>query len=119
MRKNNARLYMPTRIAIRLMLLIFVRSSELRTTPWSEINLDTGEWIIPWQRMKMGKRAKNSASTDHQVCLPLQGLELLRELKTCTGTRQWAAEPVNLDVKVGAHRPLYWVPAEQSRPLDQ
>ncbi|MFZ2999142.1 MAG: integrase arm-type DNA-binding domain-containing protein [Undibacterium umbellatum] len=85
MRENNARLYMPTRIAIRLMLLIFVRSSELRTTPWNEINLETGEWIIPWQRMKMGKRAKNPDPTDHHVCLPRQGLELLRELKTYTG----------------------------------
>jgi integrase len=86
MRENNARLYMPTRIAIRLMLLIFVRSSELRTTPWSEINLETGEWIIPWQRMKRGKLAVAPDTTDHHVCLPHQGLELLRELKTYTGS---------------------------------
>lgn len=83
--KNDARLYAPTRIAIRLMLLIFVRSSELRTTPWSEINLETGEWIIPWQRMKRGKLTVNPDTTDHHVCLPRQGLELLKELHSYTG----------------------------------
>jgi len=84
-RENNARLYLPTRFAIRLMLLIFVRSSELRTTPWSEINLETGEWVIPWQRMKRGKLTVNPDQTDHHVCLSRQGLELLRELHKYTG----------------------------------
>lgn len=83
--KNDARLYAPTRIALRLMMLIFVRSSELRTTPWSEINLETGEWIIPWQRMKRGKLTVNPDTTDHHVCLSRQGLELIRELHQYTG----------------------------------
>jgi integrase len=85
LKENNARLYLPTRFAIRLMLLIFVRSSELRTTPWSEINLETGEWVIPWQRMKRGKLTINPDTTDHHVCLSRQGLELLRELHNYTG----------------------------------
>jgi len=83
--KNDARLYAPTRIALRLMLLIFVRSSELRTTPWSEINLETCEWIIPWQRMKRGKLTVNPDTTDHHVCLSRQAVELLKELKQYTG----------------------------------
>jgi integrase len=87
--ENYARLYIPTRIAIRLMLLIFVRSSELRTTPWSEINLETGEWIIPWQRMKRGKLTINPDTTDHHVCLSRQGLELLRELHHYTGSNKY------------------------------
>lgn len=85
LKENQARLYFPTRIAIQLMMLIFVRSSELRTTPWSEINLETGEWIIPWQRMKRGKLTVNPDTTDHHVCLSRQGLELLRELHQFTG----------------------------------
>jgi integrase len=85
LRENNARLYLPTKFAIRLMLLIFVRSSELRTTPWSEINLETGEWIIPWQRMKRGKLTVNPDTTDHHVCLSRQGLEILKELHQFTG----------------------------------
>ncbi|MFZ6691843.1 tyrosine-type recombinase/integrase [Undibacterium sp. SXout20W] len=85
LKENNARLYLPTRFAIRLMLLIFVRSSELRTTPWSEINLEAGEWVIPWQRMKRGKLTMNPDTTDHHVCLSRQALELLRELHKFTG----------------------------------
>lgn len=85
MNKNDARLFMPTRIALRLMMLIFVRTSELITTPWSEINLETGEWIIPWQRMKRGKLTVNPDKTNHHVCLSRQALELLRELHTLTG----------------------------------
>jgi len=87
--ENGARLYLPTRIAIKLMALIFVRSSELRTTPWSEINLETGDWIIPWQRMKRGKLTVNPDMTDHHVCLSSQGLALLRELHQYTGRSKY------------------------------
>jgi len=85
MNKNDARLYKPTRIALRLMMLIFIRTSELIETPWSEINLETGEWIIPWQRMKRGKLTVNPDKTNHHVCLSSQALELLRDLHTVTG----------------------------------
>jgi integrase len=45
--RNEARMLKPTRIALRLMLLVFVRTSELIVTPWSEIDLDNGVWISP------------------------------------------------------------------------
>eukprot|EP01034_Spumella_vulgaris_P030844 gene30842-38124_t len=77
--------FAPTRIALRLMLLCFVRTSELIETPWSEIDLERGEWIIPWQRMKRGKLTVNPDMTNHHVCLSRQALELLRELHTITG----------------------------------
>lgn len=67
--RNEARMLKPTRIALRLMLLVFVRTSELIETPWSEIDLDNGVWIIPWQRMKRGKLTVNPDKTDHHVCL--------------------------------------------------
>jgi len=85
MERNDARLFMPTRIALRLMMLIFVRTSELIETPWSEIDLDAGEWIIPWKRMKRGKLTVNPDETDHHVCLSRQALELLHELHALTG----------------------------------
>lgn len=85
MDKNDARLFKPTRIALRLMMLVFVRTSELIETPWSEINLEAGEWIIPWQRMKRGKLTVNPDTTDHHVCLSHQALDLLRELHSLTG----------------------------------
>ena len=89
MDRNTARLYMPTRIALNLMLLLFLRTSELIETPWSEINLETGEWIIPWHRMKRGKLAMNPDKTDHHVCMSKQALELLKELHTLTGGNKW------------------------------
>jgi integrase len=85
MDKNDARLFKPTRIAIRLMMLIFVRTSELIEAKWTEIDLEAGEWVIPWQRMKRGKLTVNPDKTDHHVCLSTQSLELLRELHALTG----------------------------------
>ncbi|MBC7702986.1 MAG: integrase arm-type DNA-binding domain-containing protein [Rhodoferax sp.] len=82
---NEACMGMPVRIAMRLMLLVFVRTSELIETPWSEIDLEKGEWIIPWTRMKRGKRKIKPDKTDHQVCLSAQALALLRELHRLTG----------------------------------
>lgn len=85
MDKNDARLFKPTRIAMRLMMLVFVRTSELIETPWSEIDLEAGQWLTPWQRMKRGKLTVNPDKTNHHVCLSRQALELLRELHSLTG----------------------------------
>jgi integrase len=82
---NEACMGHVVRIAMRLMMLVFVRTSELIETPWSEIDLDKGEWIIPWQRMKRGKRKVNPDRTDHHVCLSRQALDLLRALHIYTG----------------------------------
>ena len=82
---NEGRMYHPNRIGLRLMLLTFVRTSELIETPWSEIDLENEEWVIPWQRMKMGKKKINPRKVDHHPFLPKQGWELLRELHTYTG----------------------------------
>jgi len=83
--KIEGRMYAPTRIMFRLMMMIFVRTSELTTTEWSEIDLKKEHWIIPWQRMKMGKKKLNPRKVDHHVFLPKQGWELLRELHQYTG----------------------------------
>lgn len=82
---NEACMGVPTRIAMRLMLLVFVRTSELIETPWAELDLEKGEWIIPWKRMKRGKRRINPDKTDHHVCLSRQALALLRDLHRHTG----------------------------------
>jgi integrase len=79
------RMYAETRICMRLMMLTFVRTSELIETPWSEIDLEKEEWVIPWQRMKMGKRKINPIMENHHVNLPTQGWTLLRELHLLTG----------------------------------
>ena len=73
--------YRTTVIALRLMLLTFVRTKELRETPWTEIDLDRGEWRIRAQRMKMRQ--------PHIVPLSRQTVVLLRELHTHTGGRDF------------------------------
>ncbi len=83
--KNEVHMSPPTRILTRLMLLVFVRTSELTETPWSEIDLVNEEWVIPWRRMKMGKRKINPRKVDHHVFLPRQGWALLRDLHAVTG----------------------------------
>lgn len=71
--------YRTTVIALRLMLLTFVRTVELRGAEWSEFDLDRAEWRIPSGRMKMRE--------PHTVPLSWQAVELLRELHTYTGGR--------------------------------
>ena len=87
--KIEGRMYVPTRIMFRLMMLTFVRTSELTETPWSEIDLENESWIIDWHRMKMGKRKLNPRKVNHHVFLPRQGWELLRELYHVTGNNKY------------------------------
>jgi len=60
--RNNARLYPQTRNAIQLLMLTFVRTSELIEATWDEFNIDRAEWIIPAERMKMRRPHKRSAN---------------------------------------------------------
>lgn len=71
--------YRTTVIALRLMLLTFVRTVELRKAEWHEFDLDRAEWRIPAEKMKMRQ--------PHIVPLSRQAVELLRELHTLTGGR--------------------------------
>ncbi|MFT7576496.1 MAG: integrase [Alphaproteobacteria bacterium] len=73
--------YRTTVIALRLMLLTFVRTKELREASWKEFDLEQAEWRIPAQRMKMRDA--------HMVPLSKQAVELLRELYTLTGGRDY------------------------------
>jgi integrase len=69
--------YRETAIVINLLLLLFVRSVELREAEWSEFDLDAAEWRIPATRMKM--------RSPHFVPLSAQAVALLRELHHRTG----------------------------------
>ena len=42
-----------TRLALKLIAMTFVRTSELIEARWSEIDLDAARWDIPTARMKM------------------------------------------------------------------
>jgi len=84
-KKIEGRMFPRNRILFRLMMLTFVRTSELTGTEWSEIDFENETWIIPWHRMKMGKKTLNPRKVDHHTFLPRQGWELLRELHEYTG----------------------------------
>jgi integrase len=66
-----------TRLAMQLAPHVFVRPGELRRAEWSEFDLEAGLWVIPAEKMKMGKA--------HQVPLSRQSIALLRELHGITG----------------------------------
>ena len=55
--------------AMQLAPMLFVRPGELRAAEWSEIDLDTAEWNIPAERMKM--------KVAHLVPLSRQAFEIL------------------------------------------
>ena len=76
---NEMRLFIQTRMAIELMLLTFVRTSELLKAKWNEFDLKNRTWIIPSDRMKMGN--------DHIVPLSNQVLQILERLQKTN--EQW------------------------------
>lgn len=71
--KNKARLYPTTINAMKLMLLTFVRTKELIEATWDEIDFVRKLWVIPAERMKMGR--------EHIVPLADQTIEILKEQK--------------------------------------
>jgi integrase len=66
-----------TRLAIKLMALTFVRTSELIGARWEEFDLETRRWSIPAARMKM--------NTPHIVPLASQAVEVLNLLQSLSG----------------------------------
>ena len=67
-----------TQLALQLIVLTFVRTSELRQATWDEISFEEAEWRIPAERMKM--------SRPHIVPLSYQTLALFRELEAIRGS---------------------------------
>jgi integrase len=70
-----------TQLALRLLLLTFVRTNELRAAEWTEIDFDKAEWRIPAERMKMREL--------HIVPLSRQALSVVWELEKCSGKRRF------------------------------
>ena len=66
-----------TRLAMKLMTLTFVRTSELIGARWQEFDLQAGQWRIPAERMKM--------RTEHIVPLSIQAIQVLQILHGITG----------------------------------
>ncbi len=70
-----------TRLAIKLLALTFVRTSELIEAKWSEFDIEGQRWDIPAERMKM--------RTPHVVPLARQTIEALEMLRPLSGGSEW------------------------------
>ena len=69
-----------TKLALKLITLTFLRTTELRAGKWNELeNLDgnSAQWRVPAERMKM--------RLEHLVPLSRQAAAVLRELRTLAG----------------------------------
>jgi integrase len=62
-----------TRLALKLITLTFLRTSEMIGGDWSEINWEENRWDIPKERMKGHKRP-------HIVPLSWQAIAILKDL---------------------------------------
>lgn len=78
---NKARMYEPTRLSVKLMMLTFLRTSELIQAKWDEFDLENMMWTVPAERMKMGK--------SHLVPLSTQAVDILEALKKYNWNREW------------------------------
>ena len=79
----------PTRCALQLAPLLFVRPGELRQAEWLEINFAAAEWRIPASKMK--------GRTLHIVPLSRQAVAIVRDLHKVTGRDRWLFPSVRAD----------------------
>lgn len=88
---NTGNLHVQTVLALRLMVLTFVRTTELSQSIWEEIDFDKKEWRIPAHRMKM--------KIPHVVPLSKQALLILEQLKNLNGDSGYIFQHANTNRK--------------------
>lgn len=97
-----------TRLATKLTLLIFIRSSELRFARWPEIDFEKSMWTIPSEREPLpGVKHSHRGSkmrTPHLVPLSRQALEILKQIHTMSGEHEL--------IFTGDHNP--WKPMSEN-----
>ena len=70
-----------TRLALRLMALTFVRTTEMTRAKWSEFDESAAEWRVPPERVKM--------RDPHIVPLSRQALDMLAQLRALNGQHRF------------------------------
>ncbi len=70
-----------TALAVKLMVILGPRVLQLVQAKWTEFDLDTGVWIVPSERMKVGK--------PHLTMLPPLAIKLIKELQSYTGETEF------------------------------
>ncbi|EDR0944260.1 DUF4102 domain-containing protein [Salmonella enterica subsp. arizonae] len=78
-----------TKYALKLSLLFFVRSSELRFARWSEIDWQQKLWIIPEEREQVENvrfsHRGTKMKTQHIVSLSDQAVAILKQIEALSG----------------------------------
>jgi len=93
---------------LKIALLTFQRTQEIRFAEWQHIDLDTGLWHIPAATMKMKR--------DHIVPLSDQAIEVLKGLQPITGHHKYVfasnvepdKKPMNSNALINALYALSW-----------
>ena len=91
-----------TKLAIRLVLLTFARTVEIRFANWNEFDLEDEEpiWRIPEEKMKMGR--------EHVVPLSSQALVVLKEVRRFTqGDKYVFHQANNPNMQMSANTMLF------------
>jgi integrase len=88
-----------TGYALKLLALTFVRTCELIGAEWSEIDMDSGTWIVPAERMKM--------KAEHVVPLSRQAVAILRDLRAIGGGGRNVFPGRNLDKAISNNTMLF------------
>lgn len=81
LKEHDERLHPYTKNAVRLLMLTFVRTTELIEARWTEIDFENAQWCIPAERMKM--------RLQHLVPLSRQSIAILQEQKALLGKCEW------------------------------
>lgn len=74
-----------THLALRLLLLTGLRTTELRLARWPEIDFPARRWSVPGERMKYRNRFKRGEIPPHEVPLANQAVSVLKDLHSLTG----------------------------------
>lgn len=81
-----------TKLAVKLTLLVFIRSSELRFARWDEIDFESAMWTIPAEREAIeGVKYSHRGSkmrTPHLVPLSRQAIEILKQIHQFSGNHE-------------------------------
>lgn len=70
-----------TKTILQLLPYVFVRQVELRSAEWAEFDLENGLWVIPADKMKMGRI--------HSVPLCQTAVDLINQLQPVTGNGKY------------------------------
>lgn len=86
-RLDAVRISVPIKLAIRLLVLTFVRPGELRCAQWPEFDLEADVWTVPAERDRTRGLTGMKMREEHIVPLSRQAVEILRELQDHSGGR--------------------------------